>query len=57
MPCHPLLAINPQLISGGEIPIPKKLKVDSARIELGIVKVKVTTNGPTKFGNNSLNII
>ena len=37
--------------------MPKKLKVDSARIELGIVKVKVTTNGPTRFGNNSLNII
>ena len=55
--CHPLLAINPQLILGGDIPKPKKLNVDSAKIAEGMVNVKVTIIGASILGNSSLNII
>ena len=52
-----MLAIKPQLISGEEIPIPKKLSVDSANIELGIVKVNVTIKGANIFGRISLKMM
>ena len=52
-----MLAINPQLTSGGDIPKPKKLSVDSARIEEGIVKLNVTIIGARILGRISLNAI
>ena len=52
-----MLAIKPQLISGEDIPIPKKLNVDSANIELGIVKVNVTIKGANMFGRISLKMM
>lgn len=57
MPCQPLFAISPQLTSGGDIPRPKKLNVDSASIEEGIVKLKVTTIGANILGRISLKTI
>ena len=41
----------------GGTPTPKKLNVDSANIELGIVKVNVTIKGANMFGRISLKMI
>ncbi len=57
IPCHPLFAIRPQLTFGGEIPRPRKLNVDSARIDEGIVKLKVTIIGAKILGKISLKAI
>lgn len=51
IPCHPVLARVPQLDSGGLIPKPKKLSVDSAKIAYGTEKVRVIISGLNIFGN------
>jgi hypothetical protein len=47
---HPSLARVPQLASGGAIPIPIKLNVDSAKMAAGIRNVTVTINNPKVLG-------
>ena len=48
--CARVPQLVPQLLYGSLIPRPIKLKVDSARIAAGMLKVSVTTIGPAMFG-------
>ena len=55
--CFPLTTMSPQLVEGGCAPIPRKLKLDSDKIDAGTFNVNKTINEEIQFGRICLNII